>query len=92
MENYMLLKDIKNFMYLTQLDFSSDTPNQILHMLSILVLWSKSFYTTSGQYPTLYNFLAITLKEISCWKYYLMYPNKCAKLKIFQPTLLQSSL
>ena len=36
-----LLKDIKNFMYLTQLHFSEDTPNQILHMLSTLILWSR---------------------------------------------------
>ena len=45
-------------------------------------------YTTIGKNPTLYNFLAITPEEITCLNYYLMYPNKCAKLKIFQPILL----
>ena len=34
-----LLKDIKNFMYLTQLNFLEDTPNQILLMLSTQLLW-----------------------------------------------------
>ena len=78
-----LLKDFKNLTYLTQLNFLEDTPNQILHMLSTLLLWSKLFYTTIGQYPTLYNFLAIALKEISCWNYYIMHPNKFVKLNIF---------
>ena len=41
-----LLKDIEHFMYLTQLYFSDDTPNQILHLMSTLVLFSKRFYTT----------------------------------------------
>ena len=68
-----LLKDIKNFMYLTKPYFSEDTTHQILNMLSTLLLWSKSFYTITGQYPTLYDFLAIAPKEISCWNYYLMY-------------------
>ena len=40
-ENCTLLKDIDNLMYLTQLNFLEDTPNQILHMLSTLILWSK---------------------------------------------------
>ena len=31
-------------------------------MLSTLILWSKSFYTTIGQNPTLYDFLTITPK------------------------------
>ena len=59
-ESHTLLMDINNFMYLTQSNFTEDTPNQILHMLSTLVLWLKSFYTTIGQYPTLFDFLAIT--------------------------------
>ena len=75
MKEGTLLWDIENFMYLTQLYFSEDTPNQILHILSTLLLWSKSFYTTIGQYPSLYNFVSITPEEISCWNYYLMYPN-----------------
>ena len=69
-----------------------DTPNQILHMLSTLIQWSRTFYTTIGQYPTLYDFLAIAPEEISCWKYYLVYPNKHAKLNIVQPMLLPPSL
>ena len=32
-------------------------------MLSTLILWSKTFYTTIGQYPTLNDFLAIAPKE-----------------------------
>ena len=55
-----LLKDIEHFMYLTQSYFFDDTPNQILHIMSTLLLWSKTFYTTIGQYPTLYDFLATT--------------------------------
>ena len=54
-----LLKDIELFLYLTQLYFSDNTPNQNLHKMSTLLLWSKTFYTTIGQYPTLYDFLAI---------------------------------
>ena len=77
-----LLKDTKYFMYLTQLYFSDNTPNQILHILSTLLLWLKNFYTTIRQYPTLYYFLAITPKERSHWNYYLVYPNKCVKQKI----------
>ena len=48
-ENCTLLKDIKTFMYLTQPYFSEDIPNQILHMLSTLILFWKTFYTTLGQ-------------------------------------------
>ena len=59
-ENHTLLKDVRNLMYLTQLNFLEETPNQILHILSTLILWSKTFYTTICQEPTLYNFLAIT--------------------------------
>ena len=55
-----LLRDIEHFMYLTQSYFSDNTPNQILHIMSTLLLWSKRFYTTIGQHPTLYDFLAIT--------------------------------
>ena len=77
-KNCTLLQDIKNFMYLTQPYFLEDTPNQILLMLSVLILWLKNFYTTIGQYPTIYDLLAITQEEISHWKCYLTYPNKCA--------------
>ena len=72
--------------------FLEDTPNQILHMLTTLILWSTIFFTTIWQYPTLYDFLAITPEDISCWEYYLTYPNKCTKLNIFQPTVLTTPL
>ena len=83
-----LLKDIKQFMYLTQSYFSDNTPNQLLHIMSTLLSWLKNFCTTIGQYPTLYDFLAIAPKDITCLNWYLMCPNQCAKQKIFQPTLL----
>ena len=57
-----LLKDIEHFLYLTQSYFSNHTPNQILNLITTLILWSKTFYTTIGQYPTLYDYLAITRK------------------------------
>ena len=44
----------------------------------------RSFYTTIGQYPTLYIFLAIAPEEVSFCNYY---PNICVKLKKLQPTL-----
>ena len=59
-----LFKDIKYFTYLTQPYFLDNTPNQILQIMSTLILWSKFFYTTIGQYPTLYDYLAITPKDI----------------------------
>ena len=43
--------------------------------MSTLILWSKTFHTTSGQYPTLYNYLAITQEELICWVYHLDNPN-----------------
>ena len=36
-----LLNDIEHFLYLTQSYFLEDTPNQILHITSTLLLWSK---------------------------------------------------
>ena len=54
-----LLKDIEHFLYLTLSYFLDETPNQILHLMSTLILWSKTFYTTIGQCPTLYSYLAI---------------------------------
>ena len=48
-----LLKDIEHFIHLTQSYFSEKMPNQILHLMSTLILQSKTFYTTIGQYPTL---------------------------------------
>ena len=40
-ENHTLIKDINNFMYLAQLNFSEDTPNQFMHMWSTLILSNK---------------------------------------------------
>ena len=60
-----------------------DTPNQILYMLSTLILWLKTFYTTVGQYPTLYDFLAIIQDELILWEHHLDNPNTRAKLKLF---------
>ena len=66
-----------------------------LHYLQFWVIsttnavnFSNLFYTTIGQYPTLYNFLAITQDELILWEYHLDNPNTCDTLNIFQPTLL----
>ena len=69
--------------YLTQFYFSDNSPNQILHILSTLLLWSKRFFTTIGQYPTLYNVLAITGEDIIQWEYHLDNPNRYANPKVF---------
>ena len=61
-----LLRDIEHFLYLTQLYFSDDTPNQILHLMSTLISWLKTFYTSTGQYPTLYDYLTITCEDLIC--------------------------
>ena len=57
--------------------------NQILNMLSTLILWPITFYTTIGQYPTLHDFLAITQDELVLWEYHLDNPNMCVKPKLF---------
>ena len=77
-----LLKDIEHFMYLTQPYFWDNTPNQILHIMSTLLLVEK-FLHYYWSYPTLYDFLAITPKDITHLNYYLMCPNKYVKPKIF---------
>ena len=59
-----LLKDIKHFVYLTQLYILDNTPNQILHLMSTLLSFLKRFYSTIGQYPTLYKFLSITREDL----------------------------
>ena len=48
-----ILKDIEHFMYLAQLYFSDNTPNQILHTTSTLLSWLKIFkhYYWSISYP-----------------------------------------
>ena len=83
-----LLKDIEHFLYLTQSYFSDNTPNQILHLMSTPILWSKTFYTTIGQYPTLYDYLAIMQEDLICCEYHLDNPNTSVNPKIFQSTLI----
>ena len=46
-----LLKDIEHFMYLTQSYFSDNTPNQILRIMSTLLLWSKSIFLRQHTQP-----------------------------------------
>ena len=69
--NCTLLKDIKNFTYLTQLYFMEDTsqPNPAHVEYTYIVV--KTFYATSDQNPALYNFLAITQDELILWEYHL---------------------
>ena len=43
--------------------------------MSTLILWLKTFYTTIGQYPTLYNYLAIMQEDLICREYHLDNPN-----------------
>ena len=83
-----LLKDIEHFMYLTQSYFSDDTPNQLLHIMSTLLMWLKIFCTTIGQYPTLYDLLTISQEDLIQWEYHLDIPNASVNPKKFQPTLL----
>ena len=83
-----LLKDIKHFLYLTQSYFSDDTPNQILHLMGTLILWLKTFYTTIGQYPTLYDYLAIMREDLIRGEYHLDNPNTSVNPKIFRSTLI----
>ena len=78
-----LLKDIEHFMYLTQSYFSDNTPNQIVHIMRTLLLWSKNFYTTIGPDSTLYDFLAITWEDLIRWEYHLDNPNMNVNLKFF---------
>ena len=87
-----LLKEIEHFLYLTQLYFSDNTPNQILHLMSILISWSKTYYTTIGQYPTLYDYLAIMREDVIRWEYHLDNPNSVVNPKIFRSTLLPPSV
>ena len=82
-----LLKDIEHFMYLTHSYFLDDSPNQILHKMSTLLLWWKRFYTTIGQYPTLYDFLTITREDLIRWEYHRDNPNTSINPKMFLPIL-----
>ena len=78
-----LLKDIEHFMYLTQLYFLDNTPNQIIPIVSTLLIWLKRFNTTIGQYPTLYDFLTITQEDLILWEYHLDNPNMSVNPRIF---------
>ena len=60
--------------------------------MSTILLWSKGFYTTIGQYPTLYNFLAITQEDLIHWEYRLDNPNMSVNPRNFQSTLLPPPL
>ena len=55
--------------------------------MGTLILWSKTFYTTIGHYPTLYDYLAITREDLICWEYHLDNPNTSVNPKIFRSTL-----
>ena len=81
-----ILEDIEHFLYLTQSYISDDTSNQILHLMSTLILWSKTFYTTVGQYPTLYDYLAIMQEDLIHWEYHLDHRNTGVSPKNFQST------
>ena len=43
----------------------------------------KNFYTTIGQYPTLYDFLTNAPEDITHLNYYITCPNQSVKQKIF---------
>ena len=56
-------------MYFTQPYFKEDIPNQILHILSTLLLWLKvSTLLLVNILP--YMISQPSHKEISCWNYY----------------------
>ena len=78
-----LLKDNEHFLYLTQSYFLDDTPNQILHLMSTLILWLKTLYTTIGQYPMLYDYLTIMREDPIRWEYHLDNPNTSVNPKSF---------
>ena len=79
--NHTLHKD-KKFKYLTKLNFSEDTPNQILQMFSTLILWSKLLHSYwSISYPI--QFLSHHRDKLILWEYHPDNPSTCVKLKIF---------
>ena len=51
--------------------------------MTTLILWSKTFYTTTGQYPTLYDLLAITRKDQIHWEYHTDNPYTSVIPKVF---------
>ena len=51
--------------------------------MGTLILWSKTFYTNIGQYPTLYDYLAIMREDPIHWEYHLDNPNTSVNPKIF---------
>ena len=56
--------------------------------MTTLILWSKTFYITTGQYPTLYDYLAITQKDLIRWVYHPDNPYNSRKPNIFRSTLI----
>ena len=56
--------------------------------MGTLVLWSKTFYTNTGQYPTLYDCLTITREDLTHWEYHLDNPNTSVNPKNFRSTLI----
>ena len=60
--------------------------------MSTLISWSKTFYTTTGQYPTLYDYLAIMRGDLIHWEYHLDNPNTSVKPNIFRSTLIPPSV
>ena len=76
---HTLDKDLHYLEHITQSSFQEETPYQIMHMMSTLLLCPKLSYTTIGPYPTHYDFLAVSHKELIYWENYLENPYKCPK-------------
>ena len=55
--------------------------------MGTLISWLKTYYTTIGQYPTLYDYLAITREDLIRLEYHLDNPNTSVKPEIFRFTL-----
>ena len=51
--------------------------------MGALILWLKTFYTTIGQYSTLYNYLAIMRENLILWEYHIDNLNTSVNPKIF---------
>ena len=85
---HTLDKDLDYLEHITKSNFQEETPYQIMHMMSTLLLWTKLFYTTIGPYPTNYDVFAIPHKELIYLENYLENPYKCPKPNLFQPTVL----
>ena len=55
--------------------------------MTTLIIWSKTFYTTIGQYPTLYDYLTNTQKDLIRWEYHPDNPYTSRIPKVFRYTL-----